>query len=61
MAKNRIRFRKDPSLTDFLAQYGTEAQCADALCGRRWPESFVALRTHDLMQCRYCRHRASLT
>jgi hypothetical protein len=72
MAKSRIRFRKGWSLHDFLAQYGIEAQCADALFGWRWPqgfvcphcghaEGFVALHTRDLMQCRHCRRQTSLT
>jgi hypothetical protein len=61
MAKSRIRFRKGWSLHDFLAQYGIEAQCADALFGWRWPQGFVALHTRDLMQCRHCRRQTSLT
>jgi hypothetical protein len=71
MAKNRIRFRKDLSLHDFLAQYGAERQCADALFGGRWPagfvcpqcghvEGFIDLHTREPMQCRHCRHRTSL-
>jgi hypothetical protein len=41
MAKNRIQFQNGVSLHDFLAQYATEAQCADALFGWRWPQGFV--------------------
>jgi hypothetical protein len=40
-------------LNDFLAQDGTEAQCADALFGRRRPQGFAAVRTRDLMQYRH--------
>ena len=29
------------SLAGFLARYGTEAQCAQALHAWRWPEGFV--------------------
>jgi hypothetical protein len=72
MAKNLIQFQKGLSLLEFLAQYGTEEQCADALFGWRWPQGFVcpqcghaegfaALRTRELMQCRHCHHQTSLT
>jgi hypothetical protein len=37
MAKNLIEFQKGRRLPDCLVQYGTEAQCAEALLGWRWP------------------------
>ena len=35
MARNKVQFQKGVSLNDFIKQYGTEAQCFDALyaCG----------------------------
>jgi len=41
MAKNPIQFQKGLSLTDFLAQYGTEEQCRAALIEARWREAFA--------------------
>jgi len=40
MAKNPIQFQKGLSLTDFLAQYGTEEQCRTALIDARWRDGF---------------------
>jgi len=31
MAKNKVQFQKGYSLSEFLADYGTEAQCQQAL------------------------------
>jgi len=31
MPKNKVQFQKGMSLSDFQAQYGTEAQCDQAL------------------------------
>ena len=72
MSKNRIQFQKGLSLAGFLAQYGTEERCADALFAWRWPRGFVCpecghadgdveVKTRGLMQCKRCRHQASLT
>jgi hypothetical protein len=38
---NRIQFQPGLSLTQFLAEYGTEAQCEAALEMFRWPQGFV--------------------
>ena len=32
MPRNQVQFQKGMSLAEFLARYGTEAQCAQALC-----------------------------
>jgi transcription elongation factor Elf1 len=59
-------------LQSFLKQFGTEAQCADALERRRWPQGFVCpdcghaaapvrVSTRELMQCRHCHHQTSVT
>jgi len=72
MAQNRIQFQKGLSLKQFLSDYGTEAQCEQALERWRWPQGFICpscghphapvrLRTRALLQCRRCRHQASLT
>ncbi|MFZ2991234.1 MAG: IS1595 family transposase [Ideonella sp.] len=56
-----------------MDRFGSEAQCADALRQLRWPSGFRCPRCgagqhypvhqgqHLLMQCRGCRHQASLT
>ncbi len=41
MPQNRIQFQHGHSLAEFLAQYGTEEQCEEALEHRRWPAGFV--------------------
>ena len=40
MSKHQVQFQKGFSLVDFMGQYGTEAQCADALFKARWPSGF---------------------
>ncbi|MDP1933307.1 MAG: transposase, partial [Nitrosomonas sp.] len=40
MAMNRIQFQAGLSLPAFLAQFGTDEQCADALEASRWPQGF---------------------
>ena len=73
MAKNPIQFQKGLSLTDFLAQYGTEEQCRTALTEARWRDGYRCpkcgceratwLTRRNLFQCsdRSCRHQASVT
>ena len=41
MARNPIQFQPGLSLPAFLKQYGTEAQCQEALFQHRWPKGFV--------------------
>lgn len=70
MSKNRVQFQKGMSLSDFMAQYGTEEQCQQTLFAWRWPHGFVcpscghakacALRSRRLLQCAACRHQCSL-
>ena len=38
MAINGIQFQKGMSLSRFLVDYGTEAQCEAALVRARWPK-----------------------
>jgi len=72
MAMNWIQFQPGLSMPDFLKDYGTEAQCEQALETIRWPDGFVCPRcaheAHYVMrdgvrkvfQCNACRHQASL-
>ncbi|AGA32814.1 ISXo5 transposase [Thioalkalivibrio nitratireducens DSM 14787] len=72
MAQNRIQFQAGMSMPEFLAQYGTEAQCEAALERVRWPDGFrcprcggdahCVLRSspRKVFQCNACRHQASL-
>jgi transposase-like protein len=72
MAKNHVQFQKGLSLPAFRASYGSEAPCAEALFAWRWPKGFVCpacghaegyseVRTRGLLQCKHCRHQASVT
>ena len=38
MPKNKVQFQKGLSLTQFLQDYGSEAQCEQALFAARWPD-----------------------
>jgi hypothetical protein len=72
MAQNRIQFQPGMSIPEFLAQYGTEAQCEAALERVRWPDGFRCPRcgghahcvlhgsSRKVFQCNACRHQASL-
>lgn len=64
-------FHAEMSLPEFLASYGTEAQCFEALYQWRWPEGFVCpacdskafcqLTTRKLLECYSCRRQTSIT
>ena len=41
MPQNPIQFQHGMSLSELIAQYGTEAQCEQALERARWPGGFV--------------------
>jgi len=70
MARNWIRFQKGYSMTQFMEDYGSEEQCAEALFRWRWPTGFVCprcehtrycrIQSRSLYQCRGCRHQVSL-
>jgi N-methylhydantoinase A/oxoprolinase/acetone carboxylase beta subunit len=36
-AINKVQFQKGLSMTEFIALYGTQAQCHAALVASRWP------------------------
>lgn len=70
MSKNKVQFQKGMSLSDFLALYGTEVQCEQALFAWRWPQGFVCpecgydghcVLGRGLYQCHRCRRQTSLT
>ncbi len=72
MPMNRVQFQPGLSLAEFLARYGSEAACEQALAQARWPDGFVcarcgARRAHAFWrfgqaywQCRACRAQTSL-
>lgn len=70
MPKNKVQFQRGMGLSGFLARYGTEAQCEQALFAWRWPEGFACpecghaghcLLGRGLYQCHRCRRQTSLT
>ncbi|MES2148350.1 MAG: IS1595 family transposase [Pseudomonadota bacterium] len=72
MAINGIQFQKGLSLAQFMKEYGTEAQCEEALVAARWPHGFECahcghklayeFRRRELRywQCKACRRQVSL-
>jgi len=70
MARNAVQFQKGLGMAEFLARYGTEEQCHEALVNMRWPDGFVcpkcAGRSHSfcapkkLFQCSVCRLQTSV-
>ena len=38
MTTNHIQFQPGMSIPEFLASFGTEAQCAEAVRQARWPQ-----------------------
>jgi len=72
MAMNRVQFQPGLSMPEFMAQYGTDEQCEDAVCASRWPDGFACLgcgcsvsssfRREGRMyfQCAACRHQWSV-
>ena len=71
MRKHQVPCQKCFSLVDCMGQYGTEAQCADALFKARWPsgcrcpacggDRHSLVKTRDLYPCSAGHHPASLT
>lgn len=73
MANQQIQFQPGMSIPEFLASFGTEAQCAEAVKRARWPNGFQCPRcsaaehyvvghgTRKLFQCNGCRRQTSLT
>lgn len=73
MPMNRVQFQRGMSIPKFMAQYGTEPQCVQALIRARFPQGFSCPRCSHaaatqferagqiLWQCRQCRAQTSLT
>ena len=72
MAINSIQFQKGMSLTRFIVDYGTEAQCKAALVRSRWPDGYrfpacggnhayeFIRGTLRYLQCQACRQQTSV-
>lgn len=72
MTKNVVQFQAGLSMPEFLAQYGTEAQCRRAVFRSRWPKGYrcpeCSRRAHSRFrrggqiyyQCSDCRHQTTL-
>lgn len=73
MAINQVQMQPGLSMGEFIQQYGSEAQCEQALAAARWPTGFVcpACRCRryttfqrdgrGLWQCQRCRHQTTIT
>ena len=73
MSSSLLHFQPGLSLPDFMASFGTEPQCQEALRLARWPDGFRCSRcsapghyvvgqgARRLFQCTGCRHQTSLT
>jgi hypothetical protein len=73
MSKYAIQFQRGLPLIEFVARYGTEAQCTHEVERQRWPGGFecphcsareqpyrVAHGRRTVLQCRHCHHQTSL-
>ncbi len=58
MPKNKVQFQKGLSLPLFLADFGTEAQCEQALYDARWPHGLACPRCSGTSFCRLTQRRA---
>ena len=70
MPRYDIQFQKGLSLREFMARYGTEDQCLQAICNARWPQGFDCPEcgstrhcwlSRGLFQCQDCRKQTSPT
>ncbi len=72
MAMNRVQFQPGLSMAEFMARYGSDANCEAALIESRWPKGFVcpscgggyssSFRREGRLyfQCTACRHQCSV-
>lgn len=70
MPRYDIQFQKGLSLREFMARYGSENQCIEAVCKARWPHGFECPEcgssrhcrlARGLFQCQDCRKQTSPT
>lgn len=70
MPSYAIQFQKGLSLREFMARYGREDQCIEAVCKARWPHGFECPEcgsnrhcrlSKGLFQCQDCRKQTSPT
>ena len=73
MASHQIQFQQGMSIPEFLARFGSEAQCVEGVLATRWPTGFYCARcdsnahyvvghgVRKLFQRNGCRHQSSLT
>jgi len=70
MFDSQILFQHGMSIPEFLACFGTDAQCAETAKRAPWPDGFrcsgskhhaVGHGARKLFQCNGCRHQTSLT
>ena len=52
MPMNRIQFQQGMSLPEFMASFGTEEQCAEAVKQARWPQGFECPRCGSALHAR---------
>lgn len=70
MARNQVQFQNGLSMAEFMARYGTEELCHDALVKMRWPDGFVCPKCAErrysfcapkkLFQCSSCHRQTSV-
>lgn len=70
MARNQVQFQKGLGMAEFMARYGTEELCHDALVKMRWPDGFVCPKCAErrysfcapkkLFQCSSCHRQTSV-
>ena len=59
MPKNKVQFQKGLSLPQFLADFGSEQQCEQALFDARWPNGLACPRCGSAKFCRLATRRAT--
>ena len=70
-AKNKVQFQKGLSLVQFIADYGTNQQCREALFYLRWPQGFICpkcrhtdyyeIKARKIYECCLCHQQTSVT
>ena len=71
MCKNKVQFQQGLSLSEFMDNFGTEAQCEAALEAAKWPNGFLCAscghnsfsrltRGRTKRQCNKCKYQTSL-